>query len=128
MLNSPTAFSRTTNLRRAHLDLLRDASYRLNADLQKTDRRAQVHIEKYRKLATELVAEGKALPPIPQEVRDLERERTALLIQHYVALRTALGSEGVAQLDAYLGHDFAPHLKLKRTAMPANSAQVPLGN
>jgi hypothetical protein len=120
-------FSRA-NLQHQQLDILRDAAHRLDADLQRHQARAQLIINRYRQEAKKALAQGESLPPAPPEIHALERERTALLIQHYVTLRADLGPDASAQLDGYLGHEFAPHMKLKRMAAPAAPAQPQPGS
>ncbi len=120
-------FSRA-NLQHEHLDLLRAAAHRLDADLKDHHGRAQLVITRYRKEAKEAVSQGKPLPVAPPEIRDLERERTALLIQNYVSLRAGLGPDASAQLDQYLNYEFAPHVKLRRIAAPTAPAQVQSSN
>ena len=120
-------FSRA-NLQNGQLDVLRDAAHRLDADLKKHQLRAQLVIERYRKEAKEAVSQGQALPAAPPEIRDLERERTALLIDHYVSLRAGLGPDVSAQLDKYLNYKFAPHIKLTRMAAPTAPTQVQPAN
>jgi hypothetical protein len=115
-------FSRA-NLKHNQLDNLRNAAHRLNDQLQKHQMRAQVIINRYRKEANKALAQGKPLPPAPPEIRELERERTALLVQSYVDIRAALGQQAAAQLDNYLDYEFAPHIKLRRVTEPAISAQ-----
>ena len=117
-------FSRA-NLQHQQLDALRDSTHRLDADLLKHQARAQLIIDRYRREANRDLAEGKPLPPAPPEIRQLERERTALLIQNYVAVRSALGPETSAQLDKYLDCEFAPHIKLRRIAEPAPTQTQP---
>ncbi len=116
-------FSRA-NLQHQHLDILRDAAHRFDTDLQAHQARAQGVITRYRKQAKEALAQGKALPSAPPEVHELELERTALLIHHYATLRTALGPDVSAQLDKYLGYEFAPHIKLRRITAPTAPAQA----
>jgi hypothetical protein len=120
-------FSRA-NLQHQQLDILRDAAHRLDADLQQHQARAQPVINRYRREAKTALEQGKPLPPAPPEIHDLERERTALLIQSYVTFRAALGPDASAQLDGYLGHEFAPHIKLRRMAAPAAPVQGQSGS
>ena len=120
-------FSRA-HLEHPHLDILREAAHRLDTDLQKHQARAQSVIAKYRKQAKEAAAQGKPLPPAPAEIPNLERERTALLIHQYVTLRAALGPDASAQLDGYLGREFAPHIKLRAVAAPVDPTQLKAAN
>lgn len=120
-------FSRA-NLKQQQLDGLRDAAHRLDAELQKQQARAQLVISRYRKEASKALADGKPLPPAPPEIRELERERTALLVQSYVSVRAALGQEASARLDRYLDYEFTPHMKLRRMAEPAAAARTEPGS
>jgi hypothetical protein len=106
------------HLQHDQLDLLRNEARKLNADLHEKDASAQVIIAKYREQGKLALAQGKPLPPIPPEISWLEREHTAILVQHYAALRSGLGADATAQLDAYLAYEFAPHIKLKRMSPP----------
>jgi hypothetical protein len=110
-------FSRA-KLQHAHLDILRKEARQLDAELRDKDSTAKAIIAKYREAARIAAARGQSLPPVPAEIRKLERERTAILVQHYVGLRSALGADVTAQLDAYLQYEFAPHVKLKRMSTP----------
>jgi hypothetical protein len=120
-------FSRA-NLQHEHLDILRDAAHRLDQDLKKHQARAQVIIDHYRKQAKQALAQGQPLPPAPAEIRNLERERTALLIHHYVTVRAALGPDISAQLDRYLGYEFTPHIKLRLLSKPGAPSASPEGS
>jgi hypothetical protein len=91
-------FSRA-NLKHDQLDNLRNAAHRLDEQLQKHQVRAQLVISRYRKEASKAVAEGKPLPPAPPEIRELERERTALLVQSYINVRATLGQQAATQPD-----------------------------
>jgi hypothetical protein len=86
-------FSRA-HLSRQHFDDLRGAAHRLDIQLKQHEVRAQLLIKRYRKEAQEALAKGQPLPPAPQQIHDMERERTALLIDSYVRLRAALGRQG----------------------------------
>jgi hypothetical protein len=110
-------FSRA-KLQHAHLDIIRYEARKLDAELHDKDATAKAIIAKYRESAKHAAASGAPLPPVPPEIRQLEREHTALLVQHYIALRSALGNDAAAQLDAYLQYEFAPHIKLKRISLP----------
>lgn len=111
------AFSRA-NLAHEHLDLIRNEARKLDADLQQKDASARATIARYRAEARVTLAQGKPLPPAPPEISQLQREHTGILVQHYVALRSALGPGVAARLDAYLNYEFAPHIKLKRMSPP----------
>ena len=120
-------FSRA-NLEHQHLDIRRDAAHRLDADLQAHQARAQQVITRYRQQAKKALAQGQPLPSAPPEIHDLELQRTALLIHHYVMLRTSLGPDVSAKLDNYLSYEFAPHIKLRQIAAPAAPAQASLNS
>jgi hypothetical protein len=105
-------FSRA-NLQPQHLDILRTEAHKLDADLQQHQARVQKIITQYRKDATAALSQGQPLPPVPDAIRDLNRQRTAIMVQHYANLRASLGTDVSAQLDSYLNYEFAPHISLK---------------
>ena len=109
---------RRAHLASNHLDLVRKEARALTDDLEREDARARAIIDRYRETGAVALSQGKALPAVPAEIRQLQREQTGILIQHYVALRSALGSEGAAKLDAFLAYEFAPHIKLRRVSGP----------
>ncbi len=77
---------------------------------------------RYRTDARAAVSQGKPLPAAPAAIRDLDHERTALLINPYATLRAALGPDISSQLDNYLNYEFAPHIKLRRMTPPGTPA------
>ena len=111
-------FSRA-GLQHQHLDILRAEAHLLDSDLQTHQARAQLIVAKYRKDANALLSTGQSLPAAPQAIRDLQKQKTALLVNHYAKLRAALGPEVSAQLDGYLNYEFAPHISLQRMSAPA---------
>lgn len=121
------AFGRA-NLAHQHLDILREAAHQLDSDLHQHEARAQSVIKLYRIEATNALAQGQPMPPAPPEIRSLERERTAILIDRYVKVRMALGPDIAAQLDGYLNYEFTPHIKLRPVTTPTAPVQVTPGN
>lgn len=85
-------FSRA-KLQQAQLDIVRDEARKLHAELHDKDASAKAIIKTYRESAKTAAASGASLPPVPAALRRLEREHTAILVQHYVALRSALGTD-----------------------------------
>jgi len=109
------------HLENSDLDSLRKEARELDSALAEHDRRVQAIVAKYRRKAQGALREGKGLPPAPTELHELQTMRTALLVQHMVNLQSALGPEKSAELDAYLGREFVPHLSLKPLARPVAS-------
>jgi hypothetical protein len=107
------------HLENSDLDALRTEARALDSSLAETDGKAKSIIAEYRIKAQNALREGKDLPPAPVELRQLQAMRTALLVQHMVTLRSTLGPEKSANLDAYLGREFVPHVSLKPLARPA---------
>jgi hypothetical protein len=103
------------------LDALLKEAKALNTDLAKYDEKAKAVIAEYRRTAQNAAERSLALPPAPPEIHQLQTMRTTILVQHMVSLQSALGPEKTAQLDAYLGREFVPHLSLKPLAHPAAS-------
>jgi hypothetical protein len=48
----------------------------------------------------------------------MQAKRTAIMVQHMMRLQSSLGSQTTAQLNAYLRHEFVPHINLKALAKP----------
>jgi hypothetical protein len=114
-------FSRA-GLQHPHLDILRAAAHQLDADLTAQKARAAVIVARYRSDARAAVSQGQPFPPAPAAIRDLDHERTALLINHYATLRAALGPDVSTRLDNYLKYEFTPHINLRRMLPPGTPA------
>ena len=103
----------------------------MTADLQKQDQKASAAIAAFRANAKAAVASGRPLPALPQSIRDLQRQRTALLVQHVVRLQTTLNPATRSSLESYLDREFVPHLSMKHLAAPASpaaNAQAPFAS
>jgi hypothetical protein len=109
------------HLENSDLDALRTEARALDSSLAETDGKAKSIIAEYRIKAQNALREGKDLPPAPVELRQLQAMRTALLVQHMVTLRSTLGPEKSANLDAYLSREFVPHISMKPLARPPAS-------
>ncbi len=105
-------FAQRIGLADAELDTMRGAARALEADLSSQDAKASAVVAAFRARAKAATLAGQPLPPVPPEIQQLQRERTALLVQHYVKLRIALGQETSSRLDQYLAREFTPHLSL----------------
>jgi hypothetical protein len=106
------------DLENSDLDALRKEARALDSELAEHDGKANAIIAEYRRKAQDAVRQGQGLPAPPAELHDLQTMRTALLVQHMVNLQSALGPEKSAELDAYVGREFVPHLSLKPLARP----------
>ncbi len=109
------------HLANSDLDALRTEARTLDSALAENDGKAKAVIAEYRSKAQNALRKGQNLPPAPAELRQLQAMRTALLVQHMVKVRSVLGPEKSASLDAYLGREFMPHISLKPLARPAAS-------
>jgi hypothetical protein len=109
------------HLQNSDLDALRTEARGLDSSLAEIDGKAKATIAEYRTKAQSALREGKGLPPPPVELRQLQAMRTALLVQHMATLRSTLGPEKSANLDAYLSREFVPHISLKPLARPPAS-------
>ena len=89
-------------LQHQHIDILRAEAHLLDSDLQTHQARAQLIVAKYRSDASARLSKGQSLPDAPQAIRDLQKQKTALLVNHYAKLRAALGPDVSAQLGGYL--------------------------
>ena len=61
---------------------------------------------------------SRSLPSMPPDIPQMQAKRTAIMVQHVVKLQSSLGSQTTAQLNAYLHHEFVPHISLKALAKP----------
>jgi hypothetical protein len=97
----------------ADLDLMRTEARALIADLKNVDQKAKLFIDDYRARAKAAASQGQPVPPLPPDLRRLEKERTAVSINHMMTLRTSLGPATTAHLEAYFAREIAPHLSLR---------------
>jgi len=109
------------NLENSDVDALRKEAKALDSSLAETDGKAKAIIADYRRKGQDALREGKDLPAAPAELRQLQAMRTAILVQHMVNIRSALGPEKSANLDAYLSREFVPHISLKPLVQPVAS-------
>lgn len=117
-------FAAQTRLARADIDLVRAEAQALTADLNKQDAKASTLIAAFREKAKMAAQLGKPLPPIPAQIHQLQQERTALIVQHMINLRTRLGPVASSTLDNYISREFAPHISLKAVARRASDLTV----
>jgi hypothetical protein len=97
----------------ADLDLMRTEAHALIADLKNVDQKAKLIVDDYRARAKAAASQGQPIPPLPPDLRRLEKERTAVSINHMMTLRTSLGPQTTAHLEAYFAREIAPHLSLR---------------
>ena len=115
-------FAKPAALSDDEVDLLRGEAKAMVADLRNQDGKASAAVTAFRAKAKAAIASGQPLPPIPAAIRDLQRQRTALLVQHFVQVQSALKPATRVALDSYLDHEFVPHLSMKKVAVPASRA------
>lgn len=115
------------NLETADLDVILKEARALDSDLGQHGEKVKAVVAEYRARAQNAVSNGLPLPPAPSEVRQLQAMRTAILVQHMTSVQAALGPPKTAQLDAFLEHEFAPHISLKALARPpaGTSSEIP---
>ncbi len=109
-------FASHAGLAATELDLLWDQAKRMMTDLKKQDEIAHAAILAFRTKALAAARSDKPIPPLPPEIRNLQRSLTALLVHHYVELQTRLGPVTSARLDHYLDYEFVPHISMKPVA------------
>jgi hypothetical protein len=97
----------------ADLDLMRTEARALKTDLKNVDQKAKVLIDDYRARAQAAAAQGHPVPPLPPNLRLLEKERTAVSINHMMTLRMSLGPDKTSRLEAYFAREIAPHISLQ---------------
>lgn len=114
-------FAKSAALSDDELDFLRREAKSMTADLDAHSKRASAAIAIFRARAQAAVAAGQPPPAIPQHIRDLQRERTALLVQRFVHLQAGLKPNTRSSLDGYLDREFVPHLSMKHLGVPSFS-------
>lgn len=112
------SFASHAALRKQDLDLLKAEAQSLSDELQAHDQKASRLIADYREKAKAAIQTRKALPPLPSELRDLQRIRTAIIVQHVVRVENGLESPQRAALETYLAREFVPHLRLRSVGGP----------
>jgi len=98
-------FARSAGLSHDEVDVLRGEAKAMLVDLHIEDRKAATAIAAFRAQAKAGLESGQSLPAVPSAVPDLQRERSALLVQHFVRVRTALNPATAAALDSYLDRE-----------------------
>ena len=114
-------FSRA-RLRNSDLDALKLEAKSLDDNLRRVDAEAKPLIAAFRENAKKAAQSGQSLPPVPPEIRQMQAKRTAIMVQHMVKLQSSLGSQTTEQLNAYLRHEFVPHISLKSLAKPPSGS------
>ncbi len=86
------------------------------------DAKAAAIITSYRQLAQAALQEGKPLPSPPAVLRELDGQKTAIMINHYVAFRNKLGPTASSKLDVYLSREFVPHINISPLPQSASKS------
>lgn len=88
-------------------------------EISRLDGQAAVIIKQFR---SELQNSGRTsqdtLPPIPEELRELQHRRDTAIENQTAALNKLLGAKDAAALNSYLRTKFAPHITVSRVADP----------
>lgn len=106
-------FSRSLGFNNHELDLIRKHAKLLGDDLAQQDAKATAVITAYRQSALTAIQAGQTLPPAPAAIRELDQQKIAMMIHHYVLFRNELGQAQSSKLDGYLSREFAPHINVK---------------
>ena len=106
-------FSKSIGFTNQELDLVKNHAKLLEDDLTRQDAKAAAVITAYRLLAQAAIKAGKPLPTAPAEIQELEQQRTAMMIHHYVEFRSKLGPTQSSKLDMYLSREFIPHINIE---------------
>ncbi len=102
-------FSRSIGFSNHELDLVRNHAKLLGDDLTQQDAKAAAVVTAYRQSAQAALRLGQPLPPAPAKIQELEQQKTAMMIHHYVLFRSELGPAQSSKLDTYLSREFMPH-------------------
>ena len=113
-------FAKSAGLSDNDVELLRSEAKTMLADLHNHDQKASAAITAFRVRAKTAVESGQPLPALPDSIRDLQRQRTAVLVHHVVHLQTTLKPATRTSLESYLDREFVAHLSMKHVAVPAS--------
>ena len=115
------SFADHAGLANSDLDVLKKEASALSFDLTALDEKASRLIAEFREQAAGASESGKPLPPIPDELHDMQHLRTAISVHHLAVIQAALRPAERASLDAYVAREFAPHLSIKQASAPISS-------
>jgi len=89
---------------------LRSAALRLNATLKDEDAKIKGVIDAARAQHPRNLASPFDLPPVPEELKQLQKERDRIIQQEMDRLNSELGPEHAAKLQTLIQNDFAPNV------------------
>lgn len=97
---------------------VRSAAQRLESELKEIDAKVKAVIDADHAVHPRRLASPSDLPPIPPQLLALRDQREVLIEHEASALKTALGPQQAAKLDAFLENEFAPNVRLQYVGPP----------
>lgn len=94
---------------------VRSGALRLNATLKDEDAKIKAVIDAARAQHPRKVASPFDLPPVPEELKQLQKERDKIIQQEVDRLNAELGPERAAKLQTLIQNDFAPNVRVYST-------------
>jgi hypothetical protein len=116
-------FQRKVGFTSAQFGTVRQAAVKLESDLKPKDAQAKVIIDAFH--AKYPPGKVTTLPPPPPELAQLQQEREQLIEQDVSDLKSQLGPEASAKMDAFLQNDFAPTVKYRQIQIPRPAPFIP---
>jgi hypothetical protein len=89
---------------------VRSAAFRLNATLKDEDAKIKAAVQAARAQHPRKLASPFDLPPVPEELKQMQKEKDAMIQREVDQLNTELGPERAAKLQALIQNDFAPNV------------------
>ena len=97
---------------------VRETAVRLEAELNEIDAKVKAIIDAAHARYPRALKSPKDLPPVPPELYALRDEHEAVIAREVGGLKSALGPDRSAKLEAFLQHDFAPNVTVHLVAHP----------
>jgi hypothetical protein len=97
---------------------VRETALRLEAGLRDQDAKMKTAIDAARAKYPRNLPNPSALPPVPPELIQMQKERNALIQREIDQLDATLGTERAATLQALIENDFAPSVQVQTLHPP----------
>lgn len=97
---------------------IRETALRLESELNDQDAKAKAVIDSVRAQHPQIISKPTDLPPVPQELAQLQQERDGIISREIAQLDSTLGAQHAAKLQALIQNEFAPHVQMVHTPPP----------
>lgn len=92
---------------------VRTTAVRLEAKLKEHDAKIKAVIDTARARSPRIVRRAADLPPVPPELKQLQKERETIVEDEITQLNAALGPTRAAKLQSVIENDFAPNVRVQ---------------